>query len=185
MPNLAFALVDSTFEPFRAGELVVKPASEHWEKQAYFTLRRSVFSDEQQLLVQDKDRHDFQAIAIVALAGNCGIADQVVGAVRIYQPEPGLWFGGRLCVAPAYRRHSMIGKALVNEAVSRAKELGCEVFRATVQAQNEVYFHGLRWQTLEQLELLGHPHCCDAGGFAELPVDAAPGFIAYAEGGSP
>ena len=137
MPNLAYALVDSTFEPFRAGELLVKPASEPWEKHAYFALRRSVFSDEQQLLAQDKDRHDFQAIAIVALAGNCGIADQVVGAVRIYQPEPGLWFGGRLCVAPAYRRHSMIGKALVNEAVSRAKELGCEIFRATVQAQND------------------------------------------------
>ena len=50
MLNLAFALVDSTFEPFRAGELLVKPASEHWEKQAYFALRRSVFSDEQQLL---------------------------------------------------------------------------------------------------------------------------------------
>jgi len=170
MPNLAFALVDSTFEPFRAGELVVKPASEHWEKQAYFALRRSVFSDEQQLLVQDKDRHDFQAIAIVALAGNCGIVDQVVGAVRIYQPEPGLWFGGRLCVAPAYRRHSMIGKALVNEAVSRAKELGCEVFRATVQAQNEVYFHGLCWQTLEQLALLGQPHCLMQADLPSYPL---------------
>ena len=55
MPNLAYALVDSTFEPFRAGELVVKPASEPWEKQAYYGLRRAVFSDEQQLLPQDKD----------------------------------------------------------------------------------------------------------------------------------
>ncbi|HEY0289365.1 MAG TPA: MSMEG_0567/Sll0786 family nitrogen starvation N-acetyltransferase [Pseudomonas sp.] len=159
MQNLAFALVDSTFEPFRAGELVVKPASEHWEKQAYFALRRAVFSDEQQLLAQDKDNHDFQAIAIVALAGSCGMADQVVGAVRIYQREPGLWFGGRLCVAQAYRRHSMIGKALVNEAVSRAKELGCDTFRATVQSANEGYFHGLHWHTLEQLALLGQPHC--------------------------
>jgi len=170
MPNLAFALVDSTFEPFRAGELLVKPASEQWEKQAYFALRRSVFSDEQQLLVQEKDRHDFQAIAIVALAGNCGISDQVVGAVRIYQPEPGLWFGGRLCVAPAYRRHSMIGKALVNEAVSRAKELGCEVFRATVQTQNENYFHGLGWHTLEQLELLGQPHCLMQADLPSYPL---------------
>lgn len=159
MPTLAYALVDSTFGPFRAGELVVKPATEHWEKQAYYALRRAVFSDEQQLLPQDKDGHDFQAIAIVALAGSCGMADQVVGAVRIYQPEPGLWFGGRLCVAQAYRRHSMIGKALVNEAVSRAKELGCEVFRATVQQANESYFHSLHWQTLQPLELLGQPHC--------------------------
>ena len=170
MANLAFALVDSTFEPFRAGELLVKPASESWEKQAYFALRRAVFSDEQQLLAQDKDHHDFQAIAIVALAGSCGMADQVVGAVRIYQAEPGLWFGGRLCVAPAYRRHSMIGKALVNEAVSRAKELGCEVFRATVQAQNEAYFHALHWQTLDPLELLGQPHCLMQASLADYPL---------------
>ncbi|MCR8719497.1 MSMEG_0567/Sll0786 family nitrogen starvation N-acetyltransferase [Pseudomonas syringae] len=170
MSSLAFALVDSTFEPFRAGELLVKPASEHWEKQAYFALRRSVFSDEQQLLAQDKDRHDFQAIAIVALAGNCGISDQVVGAVRIYQPEPGLWFGGRLCVSPAYRRHSMIGTALVNEAVSRAKDLGCKVFRATVQTQNQGYFHGLHWQTLEQLEVLGQPHCLMQADLSSYPL---------------
>jgi putative N-acetyltransferase (TIGR04045 family) len=169
MQNLAFALVDSTFEPFRAGELLVKPASEPWEKQAYFALRRSVFSDEQQLLAQDKDSHDFQAIPIVALAGSCGMADQVVGAVRIYQPAPGLWFGGRLCVAPAYRRHSMIGKALVNEAVSRAKELGCETFRATVQAGNEVYFHSLHWQTLERMTLLGQPHCLMQADMARYP----------------
>lgn len=170
MPNSAFALVDSTFEPFRSGELLVKPASESWEKQAYFALRRSVFSDEQQLLAQDKDSHDFQAIAIVALAGNCGIVDQVVGAVRIYQPQPGLWFGGRLCVAPAYRRHSMIGKALVNEAVSRAKDLGCDVFRATVQAQNEGYFHSLHWHTLEHLELLGQPHCLMQADMSAYPL---------------
>jgi putative N-acetyltransferase (TIGR04045 family) len=170
MQNLAFALVDSTFEPFRAGELVVKPACEYWEKQAYFALRRSVFSDEQQLLAQDKDSHDFQAIAIVALAGSCGMADQVVGAVRIYQPEPGVWFGGRLCVAPAYRRHSMIGKALVNEAVSRAIELGCKTFRATVQANNEAYFHGLHWQTLEHMQLLGQPHCLMQADLASYPL---------------
>jgi putative N-acetyltransferase (TIGR04045 family) len=169
MSSLAFALVDSTFEPFRAGELVVKPVTEHWEKQDYYALRREVFSDEQQLLAQDKDGHDFQAIAIVALAGSCGMADQVVGAVRIYQPEPGLWFGGRLCVAPAYRRHSMIGKALVNEAVSRAAELGCEVFRATVQAPNELYFHSLHWHTLERLDLLGQPHCLMQAELASYP----------------
>lgn len=174
MNNLAFALVDSTFEPFRAGELVVKPATENWEKQAYFALRRAVFSDEQQLLAHDKDSHDFQAIAIVALAGNCGMADQVVGAVRIYSSSeeavPSLWFGGRLCVAQAYRRHSMIGKALVNEAVSRAKELGCETFRATVQAPNEAYFHGLHWRTLDRLDVLGQPHCLMQADLASYPL---------------
>lgn len=170
MSSLAFALVDSTFEPFRAGELSVKPATEQWEKQAYYALRRAVFSDEQQLLAQDKDSHDFHAIPIVALAGSCGMADQVVGAVRIYQPQPGFWFGGRLCVAPAYRRHSMIGKALVNEAVSRAKELGCDIFHATVQAPNEAYFHGLHWQTLKHLDVLGHAHCLMQADLASYPL---------------
>ncbi|MNV82402.1 hypothetical protein D3C71_1761340 [compost metagenome] len=64
----------------------------------------------------------------------------------------------------------MIGKALVNEAVSRAKELGCEVFRATVQAQNETYFHALCWQTLEQLELLGQPHCLMQADLPSYPL---------------
>ena len=73
MPNSAFALVDSTFEPFRAGELWVKPASEHWEKQAYFALRRSVFSDEQQLLVQDRTAMIFRRLPLSpwpAIAGS-------------------------------------------------------------------------------------------------------------------
>lgn len=158
MADSAFALVDDHFAPFLAGDLLVKPASEPWEQREYYALRQAVFADEQQLLAQDKDSHDFQAIPIVALTHACGMADQVVGAVRIYQQEPGLWYGGRLCVARAYRRHHMIGRALVNEAVSRAIELGCQTFLATVQAQNEAYFHSLHWQTLEHIELLGQPH---------------------------
>lgn len=158
MAEHAFALSDDTFRDFLADDLLVKPASESWEKRDYFALRRAVFSNEQQLLSQDKDSHDFQALPIVAVAYNCGMADKVVGAVRIYEPEPGLWYGGRLCVARAYRRHGLIGTALVNEAVSQAIELGCQRFLATVQQANEGYFHSLHWQTLEHIELLGQPH---------------------------
>lgn len=167
-----FAWVNDSFASFLAGDLLVKPANEPWERQAYFALRREVFCDEQQLLAQDKDAHDFQAIAIVALASSCGMADQVVGAVRIYESSPGHWFGGRLCVAPAYRRHRMIGKALINEAVSRAAELGCTLFQATVQVANEGYFQGLHWHTLAPLELLGQPHClmqADLGKYPFMP----------------
>lgn len=165
----AFALVDDQFAPFRADDLLVKPASEAWERRAYFALRRAVFSEEQQLLAQDRDEHDFQAIAIVALANNCAVADRVIGAVRIYQPEAGLWYGGRLCVERAYRRHGLIGTALVNEAVSRAIELGCTRFLATVQLANEAYFHGLHWHTLEHLELLGQPHALMQADLARYP----------------
>ena len=78
--------------------------------------------------------------------------------MRIYQSQPGLWYGGRLSVAADYRRHSMIGTALINEAVSRARDIGCERFLATVQQSNEDYFQRLHWRTLEHIELHGQPH---------------------------
>ncbi|MCL5043400.1 MAG: GNAT family N-acetyltransferase [Gammaproteobacteria bacterium] len=158
MADHLFALTEDSFPDFRADDVLVKAASEAWEKAEYFALRRRVFSEEQQLLPQDKDQHDFQAIPIVALAYQCGMPNAVVGAVRIFQPEPGLWYGGRLCVAADYRRHGMIGTALINEAVSRAKDIGCERFLATVQLGNEAYFQRLYWHTLEHIELLGQPH---------------------------
>ncbi len=138
MAEHAFALIDGTFADFLAGDLLVKPAADAWERQDYYALRRAVFSDEQQLLAQDKDEKDFQAIPIVAVAHHCGMPEHVVGAVRIYETEPGVWYGGRLCVERAYRRHGMIGKALVNEAVSRAIDLGCQTLpghRATSQRE--------------------------------------------------
>lgn len=159
MAEHAFALIDDTFAGFLAGDLLVKPAGEAWERRHYYALRRAVFSDEQQLLAQDKDENDFAAIPIVAVAHHCGMPEQVIGAVRIYQPEPGLWYGGRLCVDRHYRRHATIGKALVNEAVARAIDLGCHTFLATVQQANEGYFHSLHWETLRAIELLGQPHC--------------------------
>ncbi|WNG22770.1 GNAT family N-acetyltransferase [Cystobacter fuscus] len=158
MMRASFALVSDTFEPWRAGDLRVKPASEAWERADYYALRRAVFVGEQRLLEQDRDTRDFQAIPIVAVAHACGMADRVVGAVRIYEDEDGLWYGGRLCVAREYRHHARIGQALVNEAVARARELGCRAFRATVQAANETWFQRLHWHSLERLELLGQPH---------------------------
>ncbi|MFP7632730.1 MSMEG_0567/Sll0786 family nitrogen starvation N-acetyltransferase [Pseudomonas veronii] len=159
MPTQTFALIDDTFADFLADDLLVKPALATWERQDYYTLRRAVFSDEQQLLAQDRDEKDFQAIPIVAVAHHCGMPERVVGAVRIYETEPGVWYGGRLCVERAYRRHGMIGKALINEAVSRAIDLGCHTFLATVQQANEGYFLGLHWQTLQAIDVFGHAHC--------------------------
>ena len=158
MADHAFALTADTFTDFLADDLLVKPATESWERSGYFALRRAVFSEEQRLLEHDKDERDVQAIAIVAVAHHCGIPEQVIGAVRIYTPHSGVWYGGRLCVERDYRRHSMIGKALVNEAVSRAIDLGCQTFLATVQRSNECYFHSLHWVSLENIDLLGQPH---------------------------
>lgn len=153
-----YALTEDTFGDFLANDLLVKPAMEAWERSGYYALRRAVFSEEQRLLEQDKDERDFQAIPIVAVAHHCGMPEQVIGAVRIYTTEPGTWYGGRLCVDQDYRRHGMIGKALVNEAVSRAIDMGCTTFLATVQQANERYFHSLHWNSLETIALLGQPH---------------------------
>jgi len=185
MAEHAFALVDGTFPAFLAGDLLVKPAEQDWERRDYYALRRAVFSDEQQLLAQDKDEKDFQAIAIVAVTHHCGMPEQVIGAVRIYQAEPGLWYGGRLCVERAYRRHATIGKALVNEAVSRAIDLGCQTFLATVQQANEAYFHSLHWDSLEPLELLGQAHCLMRARLACYPFMPRQVALAPRQAGRP
>lgn len=60
MPTQTFALIDDTFADFLADDLLVKPALATWERQDYYTLRRAVFSDEQQLLAQDRDEKTFR-----------------------------------------------------------------------------------------------------------------------------
>lgn len=170
MAEHAFALSDDTFRDFLTGDLLVKPATERWEREDYYRLRRAVFAEEQGLFNQDRDVHDFTAHPIVAIAYNCGVADRVVGAVRIYEQEPGLWYGGRLCVERRYRRYGMIGKALVNEAVSRAIELGCSTFLATVQEANETYFQSLHWNTLQPLQLLNRAHVLMQAQLTRYPI---------------
>ena len=91
MAEHAFALTDDSFSDFLAGDLLVKPASESWERAGYYALRRAVFSDEQRLLEHDRDARDFGAIPIVAVTHHCGMPEQIVGAVRIYQESPGVW----------------------------------------------------------------------------------------------
>lgn len=167
MARFQYAFDDQTFSDFRSQHIDVKVASSSWEKQHYFALRKSVFAQEQKILPEnEQDGQDFHAIAIVALAANCGVSDDVVGAVRIYQidgqidgdAEENIWFGGRLCVARAYRGHQSIGKALINEAVARAKDLGCTKFLANVQPQNETYFKSVYWQTIGMVEIADRPH---------------------------
>ncbi|MGD8592553.1 MAG: GNAT family N-acetyltransferase [Gammaproteobacteria bacterium] len=159
MPKSSFAFVEDTFDSFRSHHIVVKVADSPWEQKAYFTLRQQVFSKEQKILPDnEKDSQDFRAIPIVAVASSWGVNDSVVGAVRIYTVGNDVWFGGRLCVARAYRGFREIGKALINEAVSRAIDLGCQQFLANVQMQNENYFQRLYWKTVEYIEVENRPH---------------------------
>ncbi|MBW4694091.1 MAG: GNAT family N-acetyltransferase [Lyngbya sp. HA4199-MV5] len=82
----------------------------------------------------------------------------ILGVVRIYEPEPGLWYGGRLGVHEDYRRAARIGKGLIYKAVTTANTWGCDRFLATVQLQNVRFFQRQHWHSLKELMVHGLPH---------------------------
>ena len=126
---------------------------------AYFDLRQQIFCEEQGLFQEnDRDTIDHTSYPIVAIAHTPNQPDQVVGVVRIYEEKPRLWYGGRLGVHPDFRRVGRIGKGLIQKAVTTANTWGCDRFLATVQLQNVRFFTRLHWQSLEEIEILGHPH---------------------------
>jgi putative N-acetyltransferase (TIGR04045 family) len=171
-------MIFEPFEPFIASDFQVKFASESFEQRGAFALRRQVFCDEQKIFATD-DRDDIDSIAIpiVALASLGVVFDEVIGTVRIHQAEPGIWWGSRLAVAPAYRRMGAIGTSLIKLAVSSAHARGCRKFRAHVQSQNALLFQKLHWTTLGHIELHGHPH-----HFMEADLSFYPPFQTAATG---
>ena len=121
-------------------EIVIRRAQDDELAEA-FRVRRSVFCEEQGLFDHtDEDDWDPGAVHLVALD-----EDRVVGTVRLYESEPGVWIGGRLAVLPGHRRG--IGAGLVRHAVEEARRVGALVFRAQVQERNEVFFRRLGWRT--------------------------------------
>jgi len=118
--------------------------------EAYFLLRQQIFCHEQGIFqTSDRDEHDSIAYPIVALNHD----SKVIGVVRIYEPEPGLWYGGRLGVHPDYRRGWKIGKGLINKAVTTANTWGCDRFLATVQLPNVRFFQRLHWNSVEEIDI--------------------------------
>ena len=118
--------------------------------EAYFLLRQQIFCHEQGIFqTSDRDEHDSIAYPIVSLNND----NKVVGVVRIYEPEPGLWYGGRLGVHPDYRRGWKIGKGLINKAVTTANTWGCDRFLATVQLPNVRFFQRLHWNSVEEIDI--------------------------------
>ncbi|OLP18190.1 GNAT family N-acetyltransferase [Leptolyngbya sp. 'hensonii'] len=126
------------------------------EIDAYFDLRQLIFCQEQQLFeTGDEDGFDAIAYPIIAMARE---SHQVVGVVRIYEPEPGLWYGGRLGTHPSYRKGWQIGKGLIEKAVTTANTWGCRQFLATVQQQNVRFFQRLHWRSMQELTICDRPH---------------------------
>ncbi len=152
-------LYEDRIAPFIPGEFRVKLAAEAWERSGHYRLRREIFCDEQGIFERDDaDAIDAEALPIVALSCIAGAADQVVGVVRIHQPQPRLWWGSRLGVHGDFRRIGSIGAELVRLAVCTATSRGCDRFLAHVQAQNVGFFERLHWTVREPVTLHGRPH---------------------------
>ncbi len=177
-------MIDESFGPFAACHFRLKYATDPWEKTGAARLRRQVFCDEQGIFeTDDRDDIDDTAIHLVALSTMAVLADEVVGTVRIHQPEPGIWYGSRLAVDPRYRRVGALGAALIKLAVSSATSLGCVRFYANVQAQNELMFRRLAWQRVDEMELHGVPHVFMQADLAAYPplANAPEGFHALSK----
>jgi putative N-acetyltransferase (TIGR04045 family) len=165
-------MFDTVLEPycFVPTQFRVKWVTEAWEHEQAHALRRAVFCIEQGVFVgDDRDAVDDTAQLIVALSCIAGMPDQVVGTVRIHQPEPAVWGGSRLAVHAAFRQHGRIGATLIQLAVRSAHAVGCDRFMAHVQSQNGPLFRRLRWNTLDELAIHGRPHLLMQADLAHYP----------------
>lgn len=156
--------------PFMPSEFRIRLASERWERTGYARLRREVFCVEQGIFREDDaDALDGIALPMVAVAIVMGMADRVVGTVRIHEAEPGLWYGSRLTVDRDFRRQAGLGAGLIRLAVGTARARGCGRFLAQVQAQNVTMFEQLRWRPIAPIDLHGRPHHLMEADLAHYP----------------
>lgn len=163
-------LWDREIRPFLSAQVSAQLACEPWQVEGYYRLRERIFADEQGLFEHsDYDQFDRVASPIVALSHVAGVPNEVVGVVRIYESEPGIWFGGRLGVSDGYRRRGAVGTALITCAVSTAHARGCRRFFATVQARNVRYFEHHAFRPVKALELCGRPHQLMEAELASYP----------------
>jgi putative N-acetyltransferase (TIGR04045 family) len=125
----------------------------------YWELRSEIFCEEQDLFeATDRDELDAAAYPITAIHHGSSHSGHVVGVVRIVEPQPRVWYGGRLGVHRDFRRHNQIGKGLIWKAVTTAHGWGCDRFLATVQIQNVRFFQRLHWSSIDELEIKGIRH---------------------------
>lgn len=168
---------------FTAPSYRVKFADRPWELRDAAALRRRVFCDEQGIFAgHDRDAIDEVAIPIVAVSSFAVALGDVVGTVRIHEPEPGQWMGSRLAVAADHRRIGALGATLIRVAVSSARARGCRRFTAHVQSQNAPLFARLHWRTLGEIDLHGRAHHLMEADLAHYPPlhDAVAGLTALA-----
>lgn len=137
-------------------KIVCHPSRTEDELEEAFSIRKSVFVQEQNLFKRtDADEHDQKAIHLVAK-----YEDLIIGTVRVYKAGTGNgdWIGGRLAVKKGFRT-SGAGERLVREAVATVKKNGCNHFTAHIQEQNISFFEQLGWKGIGPAkEHFGRPH---------------------------
>lgn len=144
---------------FISPEFIVRQATKPWEISGSNRLRHNTFVREQAVFQKhDRDEVDENMIPLVAVSTLASEEYEVVGTVRIHQPQHEIWWGSRLSVATNYRRVGRLGPELIRFAVGTAKNFGCRLFLAHVQLRNVPLFKKLNWLELESLELHGQTH---------------------------
>lgn len=140
------------------GRVICKIAETEAEHQGHFAVRHAVFVEEQRLFQgTDVDDYDGHAVPLVAIDKETG---QVVGAVRCYETEDGVWYGGRLAVLKEARHNAVaVGPRLCRLAEKVVIQRGCRRFLAYIQLQNVRFFERLGWQKVgEAVMHCGEPH---------------------------
>ena len=134
-------------------DILCRPVATPQELRAAYKIRDEIFVEEQKLFSRsDRDTYDFQAIHIVALLEN-----KVVGTVRVYERDSGVWFGSRLAVRRPFR--GRVGGLLVQKAIETVQELEAKQFFAYVQLHTVSFFKRLRWKPVgKPVDYHGKPH---------------------------
>ncbi|XSG83248.1 MAG: MSMEG_0567/Sll0786 family nitrogen starvation N-acetyltransferase [Methyloligella sp. ZOD6] len=162
---------------FHSPGFFIRAASRPFERDGAAALRHRVFVEEQKIFaVHDRDAIDAVATALVALSTYAHEADEVVGTVRIHEPEPRVWWGSRLAVESRFRHVGRLGQQLIRLAVSTANGRGCDIFLAHVQKQNVPLFRRLHWSLEDEVELHGVPHALMRADLDRYPPIEDPEF---------
>ena len=160
-----------TVATYRPVEYRVKLATESWERREALVLRRAVFCNEQRLFnfTDADDIDEAGALTLVAVSCVHGMAEDVVGTVRVHELGNGVWQGSRLAVRRDYRGQAWLGSELIHLAVSLAHGRGATRFTAQVQQQNVALFERLHWRACGAIEVRGRPHMRMEADLAHYP----------------
>lgn len=134
-------------------KIYCRPVRSGEDLEQCLAVREEVFVKEQGLFEKsDRDRCDDISVHIAGL-----VDGKIVGTVRIYPAEDGIWHGGRLAVLPGFR--GRLGRMLVEKAMALAREQGGTGMLAYVQISRAPFFKRCGWQEAGPvLDLHGRPH---------------------------